>query len=76
MTLDNAAHKAALLFTMVGAKAIKIKNGKIKIISRVTAFKIKDGQWDIAIFFQHKNKTDIHTPDCFLSDFAREYQVV
>jgi hypothetical protein len=76
MTLDNADKKAAQLFSLVGRKAKKFKNDKIEIISRVTVFKKTDGEWDIAVFFVHKQKAEINKPDCFLADFTEKYEIV
>ncbi len=76
MTLDNAVQKATQLFSLIGTKFKKNKNDKIEVVSRITAFKKADGEWDIAIFFVPKNKTGINQPDCFLADFTIDYQAM
>jgi len=76
MTLDNAQQKASELFSLVGRKTKKIKSDKIEVISRVTAFKRENGDWDIALFFVHKQKANINKPDCFLADFTEKYEIV
>ncbi|HXD94751.1 MAG TPA: hypothetical protein VNX01_16205 [Bacteroidia bacterium] len=76
MTLDSAQQKAAQLFSLVGRKTKKFKNDKIEVISRVTAFKKTVEDWDVAIFFVHKQKANINKPDCFLADFTEKYEIV
>jgi len=76
MTLESAMYKATLFYSMVGAKVRNNKKGKIKVVTRITAFKKDADEWDVAVFFETKYRTNTVKPDCFLSKFIKEYEVV
>jgi hypothetical protein len=50
MTLDDAVQKATLYYPMIGAKGKKIKNDKIKVVSRILTYKKEDDEWDVTFF--------------------------
>ena len=76
MTLDSAIHNATLFYSMIGARARKIKSGKVKIVFRITAYRKQLDEWDVAIFFKAKNRQGADEPDCFLTDFIEKYEVI
>jgi len=76
MTLDSAILKSTLFYTMIGAKVKNNKNGKIRIVMRITAYRIDKDEWDVAVFFEPKYKIDANKPSCFLSKFIKQYEVV
>ena len=76
MTLDSAILKATLFHAMIGAKVKNNKNGKIRIVMRITAYRKELDEWDVAVFFEPKHKINTDKPNCFLSKFIKEYEVV
>ena len=76
MTLDYAIHRAAAFYDLIGKEVKRAKNGKIKVVSRITAFKKDTGVWDVAVFFESKYK-GIYTlkPNCFLDKFINDYEM-
>jgi hypothetical protein len=76
MTLEHAIHKATGFYDLVGKKVKHIKKGKLKVISRITAYKKDTGTWDVAIFFESKYKS-VYTlkPNCFIDKFVKDYEV-
>lgn len=76
MTLDSAIHKATLFYSMVGAKVKNNKKTKVKTVTRITAFKKDVNEWDVAVFFEAKYKANTTKPDCFLSKFIKEYEII
>ena len=76
MTLEHAIHKAAAFYDLIGKKVKHIKKGKIKVISRITAYKRETGIWDVAVFFETKYK-GVYTlkPNCFIDKFVKDYDV-
>ncbi len=77
MTLDQAMNKATLYFDIIGKEVKHLKKGKIKRVSRITAFKRDTGDWDIAVFFESKYK-GVYTlkPNCYLREFLEKYEVI
>jgi hypothetical protein len=77
MTLEHAIHKATGFYDLIGRKVKHTKKGKIKVVSRITAYKKDTGTWDVAIFFESKYK-GVYTlkPDCFLDKFTKDYEAV
>ena len=76
MTIESAIHKATLFYTMIGTKVINNKKGKVKVITRITAFKKDKNEWDVAVFFETKYRLDTTKPDCYLSKFIKEYEII
>ncbi len=76
MTLESAIYKATMFYSMVGAKVKNNKKGKVKVVTRITAFKNDQDEWDVAIFFEAKYRKDTVKPDCFLSKFIKEYDII
>ena len=76
MTLESAIHKATLFYSMVGTKVKNNKKGKVKVVTRITAFKKDANEWDVAVFFEAKYRANTTKPDCYLSKFIKEYEVV
>ena len=76
MTLEHAIHKATGFYDLVGKKVKHIKKGKLKVISRITAYKKDTGTLDVAIFFESKYK-GVYTlkPNCFIDKFVKDYEV-
>jgi len=76
MTLEHAIHKATGFYDLIGKKVKHIKKGKVKVISRITAFKKDTGTWDVAVFFESKHK-GVYTlkPNCFIDKFVKDYDV-
>jgi hypothetical protein len=77
MTLEQAIKKATLYFDVIGKEVKHLKKGKIRKVSRITAFKRDTGTWDVAVFFDSKFK-GVYTlkPNCYLSDFLIKYEVI
>jgi hypothetical protein len=83
MTLEQAIKKATLYFDVIGKEVKHLKKGKIRKVSRITAFKIETevqtvgGTWDVAIFFE-TNIIGVHisTPHCYLREFLKKYEVI
>ena len=76
MTLDSAIQKATLFYSLIGAKVMHDKKKKVKIITRITAYKKELNKWDVAVFFDPNNKKEFDKPDCFLSKFIKEYEII
>jgi hypothetical protein len=76
MTLESAIHKATLFYTLVGGKVKNTKKGKIKVVTRITAYKKDKNDWDVAVFFETKYRLDANKPDCFLSKFIKDYDII
>ncbi len=76
MTLEKAINKATLYFGVIGKEVKHAKKGKIKKVSRITAYKKKDDKWDVAVFFVRKQKNDTTKPDFFLDAFLEKYEVI
>ena len=76
MTLEHAIHKATGFYDLIGKKVKHIKKGKVKVVSRITAFKKDTGIWDVAVFFESKYK-GVYTlkPSCFIDKFVKDYEV-
>ena len=75
MTLDYAIHKATTFYDLIGKKVKHAKKGKIKVVSRITAFKKDTGVWDVAVFFESKyNGVYTLKPNCFIDKFTKEYE--
>ena len=76
MTLEHAISKATLFYDMIGMKVKNTKKNKIKVVSRVTAYKKDVDSWDVAIFFKTKYRIETGKPDCYLWKFLRDYEVI
>lgn|GEM_PF-1276556 len=76
MTLEHAIHKATGFYDLIGKKVKHIKKGKVKVVSRITAFKKDTGTWDVAVFFESKYK-GVYTlkPNCFIDKFVKDYDI-
>ena len=76
MTLTYAIHKASTFYELIGKNVKHIKNGKLKKISRITAYKKEENDWDVAVFFEGKNQAMYsQKPNCFIDQFLKEYFV-
>lgn len=76
MNSENAFNKATLYFDLIGKKVKHLKKDKIKTVSRLTAYNVKDDKWDVAVFFARKQKNDSIKPDCFLDKFLEKYEII
>ena len=73
MTLDEAIYKATLFYGLAGTKVISKRKKKIKKISRITAYRRDNNEWDVAIFFERTITLRSINPNCFLKDFLEKY---
>jgi hypothetical protein len=77
MTLEHTIHKATGFYDLIGKKVKHIKKGKVKVVSRITAYKKDTGTWDVAIFFESKYKGVYSLkPNCFIDKFTKDYEVI
>ena len=77
MTLEHAIFKATALYNLIGKKVKHNKKGNVKVVSRITAFRTETDMWDVAIFFENKNKGVYSAkPNCFLDKFTKDYEVL
>lgn len=75
MTLDEAIYRATLHCGLIGIKVVSKKKQKIKTVTRVTAYRKDNNSWDVAIFFTKKIWRNTGTPNCFLQEFVRKYDI-
>jgi hypothetical protein len=76
MTIEKAISKATLYFDLIGKEVKHIKKRKAKKVSRITAYKKKDDNWDVAVFFVKKQNSITTKPDTFLDKFLEKYEII